>query len=61
MIFWVQVAFCVIKLEILNWNFVMGMVERVARASNGRTVSAEFLINGTFLCACICCCWKKSM
>jgi len=56
MILWVKLAFCVIILKILNLHFDMGMVERVTRAGNGRRVSPEFLINDTFLCACICCC-----
>jgi hypothetical protein len=35
-------------MEILNFHFDIRIVERVALASNGRTVSAEFLNVGTF-------------
>ena len=51
-------ATCILSYQIadFNFHFDMGRVELVARASNRRTVSAELLINGTFLCACICGC-----
>jgi hypothetical protein len=51
-------ATCILSYQIgdFNFHFDMGKVELVARVSNRRTVSAELLINGTFLCACICGC-----